>query len=442
MAGGWRRLIPSACIVASSLGFSLQALLVQRLTSAGGLGTFQIIVFRGSTQALFCVLALAVSGAPAREWLGTSALHVKVLCLRSMLGFSGITFGFLAISMLPLGDASSLMQSAPIWSSLMAVAFLGERWHRVEILCALSALVGVALVMRPAPLAALLDGDAAPLAPLAEADDQRLLGSVCALCGAFSAGGVYVVVRWLGTVMTTRTPTVILYQALGQISLAPILVVASGQGWRAPTGGQWRELGAVGCLGFLSQYALTIGLKAEKTAVATPLKMTDVVFAFIWQATLVHHPPGEPRVASTSVAGACVILASMTANVCAKVSRDRGAARRELLPSGLPIASAASWEEASPTRAPKLAASPTHGDDAAGALGEGAASAARPLTVRAQVHDMLAYMRPPEGAARRPSGNRATTYLQLEPRGSAGAASEAPVPPTMAPAVDAYHYSV
>lgn len=354
-----RRALPILAIVASSLGFSLQALLVKKLIVEGGIGTFQIIVFRGTMQAVFCVSALALWGVPSREWLGTQAVQIKMLCLRSALGFCGIAFGFLAISMLPLGDASTLMQSAPVWSSLMAVVFLGERWHCVEVLCAFGALLGVVLVMRPDPLVALLGGDPAAPSLAPSADGRRLLGSLCALAGAFSAGGVFVVVRWLGTVVQTRTPTVILYQALGQVILAPALVVASGQGWVLPSAGHGLQLVTVGCLGFASQLVLTYGLQREKSAVATPFKMTDVVFAFLWQATLVPRRAGERVVQATSVAGACVIIFSMTINVLAKLARDRDDAKRGLLPGhaagptrGMVPATPASWEEGPAPRMP------------------------------------------------------------------------------------------
>ncbi|KAG8469071.1 hypothetical protein KFE25_007589 [Diacronema lutheri] len=351
-----RRALPILAIVASSLGFSLQALLVKTIIVHGGVGTLEIIVVRGAMQGLFCVVALVLWRVPPREWLGTRRVQVRMLCLRSLLGFCGIAFGFYAISTLPLGDASTLSQTAPIWSSLMAVCFLGERWHCAEVLCALGALLGVALVMRPAPLVGLLGGDEAALAAAGAsadpADGQRLLGSISGLCGAFAAGGVYVAVRWLGTVVRTPTPIVILYQALGQIVLAPMLVVASGQGWTRPSARHAALMLVIGCLGFASQCCLTYGLQREKSAVATPFKMTDVCFAFLWQATLAPPRGGERVIRATSIAGALVIVVSMVLNVCAKVARDRrGATLAQRLggevaaPEAMAPATPAIWDE-------------------------------------------------------------------------------------------------
>jgi hypothetical protein len=120
--------------------------------------------------------------------------------------------------------------------------------------------------------------------------------------------------------------------------MAPIGAVASGQGWRRPSAWHGCMMVIVGCLGFASQCCLTYGLQREKSAVATPFKMTDVVFAYLFQQLFVV--PRVPLI-GTSVAGACVIIFSLLVNVSARSARDRRAAARELLPSFvLPIAPA------------------------------------------------------------------------------------------------------
>mmetsp|Transcript_11342 Transcript_11342/g.30656 ORF Transcript_11342/g.30656 Transcript_11342/m.30656 type:complete len:468 (+) Transcript_11342:28-1431(+) len=314
-------LLPLASIVASTLGFSLQALLVKTITTTSNIGTFQIVTIRGTMQGLGCLAMLVCTGVPAREWFGALPIQRRMLCLRSFLGYVGIAGGFMGISLLPLGEASSLAQTSSLWASLMAMCCLGEPWHPAELLCAVVALCGVVIILRPPALFDLVEGGAVHPPVDLEAHSLHMFGALCSLVSATAAGGVFVVVRWLGTVVKTHTPTVIIYQSVGQVLLAPVCVIITGQGWHLPTPWQWVAMCAIGFLGFGSQLLLTYGLQREKSATATPFRMFDVLFAFTWQLTLV--PDGRQGVAVTSIAGAGLIISSMVVNVWAKMRRSR-----------------------------------------------------------------------------------------------------------------------
>lgn len=418
-----RRVRPLGAIVLATLGFSSQALLVKTLTHDSGIRPFQVIELRGWMQTAGCVLMFWAKGTSPRDWLGVTALQRRILCLRSFLGFLGISGGFSAIALLPLGDAATLSQTAPVWASILAVVFLKEPWHPLEALSAFGALCGVALVLRPAPVVALLgagavdepSGGAALGDGSAALDPTRALGVACSLSGALSAAGVFVVVRYLGTVIKTPLPTVVLYQGIGQALAAPLGGLVTGEQWVLPTPRQWLMLGTIGVLGFWSQVCLTYGLQREKTATATLFRSTEVLFAFTWQATLAPSA-SEHHIMRTSVAGASLIVCSMLCVVAAKARREkRGAPRADeaahdaggLLPAHDPRTDGPDPEK-------ELEAGAAQADSGAGWAkpDDGASGAHRNRAVggvRAQLH-----------AARHTRRAHAATYTELARDASSG----------------------
>mmetsp|Transcript_893 Transcript_893/g.3314 ORF Transcript_893/g.3314 Transcript_893/m.3314 type:complete len:223 (-) Transcript_893:3817-4485(-) len=124
-------------IALSSLGFSVQALLVKLLTldHENGVPPMQIVFVRGCSQLFCCFIVLATHCELRRHpkrWFGDSALEVKWLTARGSVGFFGIAFGFKAFSLLGLAEANVISSSSPVFSAVYAKVFLGEPWLLLE----------------------------------------------------------------------------------------------------------------------------------------------------------------------------------------------------------------------------------------------------------------------------------------------------------------------
>jgi len=307
----WQRWLPLGLIALSSVGFSVQALVVKELTLSG-VPTFQALIIRGTCQALGCILTLAVKKRHPKTWLGESLQEVQILVPRAVIGFGGIAFGFLSISYLPLSESQVLQQVVPVFAATYARIFLKEPWYCTEFLSALSAIAGVVFIARPAPFFAASDAtDAHAL--------DRSLGITCALLSAASAGGAYVIIKLLGTKLKVDWPVVLLYQALGQVLLCPPAMLVARQSliWLAP-----KQVGMsllVGFLGFWSQAAMTYGMQREKSATATVARQAlSPVSAFVLQITF---EPGDPLFWSTFV-GFAIILSGLVLTVMGKAMRS------------------------------------------------------------------------------------------------------------------------
>jgi drug/metabolite transporter (DMT)-like permease len=62
----------------------------------------------------------------------------------------GAQFGwFVALTMIPIGQVVAIEFTMPIWTALLAAAFLGERLNRWKVLAVVLGLIGVGLIVRP-----------------------------------------------------------------------------------------------------------------------------------------------------------------------------------------------------------------------------------------------------------------------------------------------------
>eukprot|EP00913_Durusdinium_trenchii_P014165 g13293.t1 len=318
--GSDRRWIPLLLIAVSALGFSIQALMVQYLTKQG-IGTFQVLILRGTCQALGSCCCLSFKGLPVHRWLGATALERFALFGRAFVGYGGVCFGFLAIALMPLADSQILGQTAPIFSA-GRVALL-----RVRQCCGQHCWSGLHLeagILEPWT-GAVLRFLAARGAVCGSV--QHLSGVLFGLLSSLSAGGAYVIIKFLGTAKVDWA-SVLFAQALGQIFSSPIGLFISGQQLRLFSRPQLAIALAIGTAGFLSQMAMTKGMQKEPQWSDSPPKKSATsslvrqslgpVFALLWQGLFF---PTDALTWST-FAGFGTILLGIIVTVVAKAYRE------------------------------------------------------------------------------------------------------------------------
>lgn len=217
------------------------------------------------------------------------------------------------LTQLDLGDATTLIFSAPLWTQVMAWQFLGERFGRVEILTMIMGLTGVLFIARPAALGFPHPPELSSDAGNGTEESGVKLGGAVTPCGlprfvvtiigvfgAIAGGGANVLVRQLTKVHVLVT--VLVLATYGTL-LSPIAAFVF-QHPRALVGlPEWLFVGGIAALGFVGQVCKTAGLKLEAAGPASMMRLCDLLLAFIFQATLLHRP-----VHPLSAVGAGLIL--------------------------------------------------------------------------------------------------------------------------------------
>jgi len=319
-----RHWLPLAALTVDSVLYACQSLCAKKLSQAG-IVPLEIVVLRGVFMILWCISGLPVEGRPMATWLGETFQEVRLLGLRALLGFCGISFGFAALSMLPLAEYQVLLQTMPIFSSLFALLFLGERWHCSEAMGAIAAALGVVLSAGPELLHLFSDagrrGDGSGSDLITGGGAQAALGAgaAYALMQVVCASGAGVVMRMLGTQLKVHWLLVMMYQGLGQVIFGAVNLYLSGQAWIPLE--QQDALWALGLGLFccLAQSAMTWGLQRVKVAMASVvMACVSPAIAMLLQAAFL---PAE-RLSLRTVAAFGIISAGLAIAVAGKSWRE------------------------------------------------------------------------------------------------------------------------
>jgi drug/metabolite transporter (DMT)-like permease len=226
----------------SAVASALQNLLI-RVAGDAGIHSFQIAFFRSAfgflvIAALAATMARRIPATSALRKLGASSLFhlVAMLCF-----FHGVT-------LMPLADSSALTFTAPLFGTLAAAFFLGERVHARRWVAILVGFAGVLIVLRPG---------AVPVG----------LGPALVLFSTVAFAGVTVLVKR----MTATEPTVavVFYQSLFMTGLTLPAALAV---WKTPDGALLACLAAMGALSTVGWLAFTRAFALADASALLPIE--------------------------------------------------------------------------------------------------------------------------------------------------------------------------
>jgi drug/metabolite transporter (DMT)-like permease len=260
----------------SALGFSVMAVLVK--LAAREMPTGEIVLARA-------IITLGLSYALVRRaGLSPWGTQRGRLVVRGILGFSGLAFYYLSLARLPLAEATTLQNTVPVLTALLAWWMLGERVGLAAAFAIACGLGGVLLVARPSA-----GGDT--------------VGIACALAAAASSSLAYVTVRQLSK---TEDPLVIVFYF--PLIATPLAIPWALTGCVVPSARGWLLLAGIGAATQVGQVFLTKGLAVERAGRATTMGYLQICFAIVWQMLVFGDAPSV-----WTIAGATLIIAGTLA---------------------------------------------------------------------------------------------------------------------------------
>jgi drug/metabolite transporter (DMT)-like permease len=224
-------------LVVSALVFGVMASTAKRASAR--LPGPEVALLRFVVGALACA-AVPLFGVRLRpvNWVG--------LGLRGVFGGLAVLLYFTAIAHLPVGTATLLNYTAPIYTALFAAIFLRERVGLATALALLAAFGGVVLVLR---------ADAPP--------GQLGIGrwELCGMASALLSGAAVTTIR-----AVRRTDGS--WEIFAAFCLVGVLatIAPAWRGWVSPTPFEWVLLVAVGALSVLAQVLFIHSLRYIRAA--------------------------------------------------------------------------------------------------------------------------------------------------------------------------------
>ena len=254
--------------------FSAMEVFVKLLSAR--VDTVQILWFRNA-----CQLALVTLIAAPRLRQVIRTRHPRMQLLRSIFVLMATASFFVGYQKNSLVESNAIAQTAPIFLTLGAVLFLGERigWHRATSVVA--GLVGALIILRPGT-----DGFSAWL--------------LFPMMGALFYSGYALVTRFVGRDEDVWTS--LFYSALIATLVLTLIVPFR---WQPPSGMELLMLCCVGALGSLAQLFLTTAFVHAEASALAPLSYASLIFSAFWGILIFDHYPDAPV-----YAGALVIVAA------------------------------------------------------------------------------------------------------------------------------------
>ena len=226
------------------LSFCAMAIAARQLLQH--LGTFEILFFRTGV-ALVIVMAVVLPGGVTA---GTAMLGTKRFGLhlwRNIVHLGGQASWVYAIGALPLATVFAIEFTAPIFTAVLAVLFLGEHMNRGRVVMLALGLAGVLVILRPG------------LGVFQPAALVMLFGSLC------------FAIQFIGTkkLSDTEPPMAVLFWM--SVIQTPFCLAAALPGWLAPSLTDLPWIVAIGIGSFTAHYCMTRAMKLADAMVIVPV---------------------------------------------------------------------------------------------------------------------------------------------------------------------------
>jgi drug/metabolite transporter (DMT)-like permease len=208
----------------------------------GRMGTFEILFFR-SFVSLLVLLALT-------PWLGPGAYATRRLGLhvvRNVVHFVGQYAWVWGIAIAPMALVTAIEFTSPVWVSLLAALFLGERLTLPRWAAIAGGVVGIVLIAQPGT------------SPFG-------MGAMIVLAGAFCFAAAILVVKTL--LRTDEVTAVVFYMALLQL---PLGLAGALFGWVWPVASDAPWLLAMGVTSLSAHYSMGRALSLSDASFVLPI---------------------------------------------------------------------------------------------------------------------------------------------------------------------------
>ncbi|MEK9965888.1 MAG: DMT family transporter [Rhodospirillaceae bacterium] len=229
-----------AWMTGTLLSFTLMAVAVRELS--GEIHSFQMMLFRSISSLVILAPFIVTMGAAI--WRTDS---LKLQFGRNTVHFAAQLGWITGIALLPLAEVFAIEFTAPIWSTVLAVLFLGERLNRGRIVAVILGFLGILVILRPG---------------IAVIDD----GAFAVLAAAIGFAMTITFTKYM--TRTDRVITILVYMSVIQL---PMGLALSAFVWITPDWLQLFWLFIVGATGLSAHFCTAKALSIADQTIVVPM---------------------------------------------------------------------------------------------------------------------------------------------------------------------------
>jgi drug/metabolite transporter (DMT)-like permease len=187
--------------------------------------------------------------------------NVRSHALRSLSGTASMFCWFAALTLIPLADFTAISFTAPMFLTLLAMLFLGERIHRYRWTALIIGFVGVLVMVGP---------------HLTFDSSSRGVG--LALAAAICSALAMMFLRGMSGSGGEHPITITFYFSVTSMLCAAVTVF---WGWPVPSAQQWLFIVLIGLFGVLGQLLMTLSYRYAEASTIAPLDYANLLVAVV-----------------------------------------------------------------------------------------------------------------------------------------------------------------
>ena len=240
--------------------------------------------------------------------------NIPILFLLGLAGVGQILFVFLSLERIPMGDATVIQFTAPVFTTAFSGLLLGTGCSLIDAVCGCVSFLGVVVMTKPSIFFGTVEKTDHEVNQSSvnnhvvnlSTDSEYIFGVIFALLAAIFVSIFYVLTKIFGQRLDVTVT--VLYPSTFGIILAPIVGVAFKNVGQLPS--DWitsLSLILVGFLSFVHLMFVAEALQLEDAGPASLIRNLDVVYAFFMQYMVLDIPPDW-----STLLGACIVIASTT----------------------------------------------------------------------------------------------------------------------------------
>jgi drug/metabolite transporter (DMT)-like permease len=180
---------------------------------------------------------------------------LRLFVLRGIFHTVGVTLWFYAMTQIPIAEVTALNYLSPVFVTIGAALFLGERFAARRMVAIVTAFVGVLLILRPG-------------------FREVSAGHLAILGTAVTFSGSYLIAKRTAD-LTSPGVVVAMLSILVTIGLAPLAAAV----WVTPTPVQLAWLFLVATLATAAHYTMTLAFRAAPVSQTQPVTLLQLVWA-------------------------------------------------------------------------------------------------------------------------------------------------------------------
>lgn len=234
-----------------------------------GVPSGQIIFVRGLIS--IAVLALLAWRIEGLHLLKTA--NWRLHALRSVSGTISMFCLFAALTLIPFADVTAITFTAPMFLTVLAMLFLGERIHWYRWTALAIGFAGVVIMV----------------GPYLTFGSGSSLGALVALGAAVFSALAMMFLRGMSGAGGEHPITITFYFSLTSMLCAALTAAA---GWPMLSAEQWLVVAAAGLLGVLGQLLMTLSYSYAEASTIAPLDYTNLLVAVLYGYFLFGEIPG------------------------------------------------------------------------------------------------------------------------------------------------------